>query len=84
MPVLEAMAAGVPVITSNLSSLPEVAGDAAILVNPYDIKNISIAIKNVIDNKELREKMIRMGLERAKKFTWEETVKKLEKIYSEL
>lgn len=84
MPVLEAMAAGTPVITSNISSLPEVAGDAAILVNPYDIDEISKAIKNIIGDEVLKKEMIRKGLEQAKKFTWENSVKKLEKIYSEL
>ena len=84
MPVLEAMASGTPVITSNVSSLPEVAGDAAILVNPYDVKEISKAMKNIIENEELKKKMIRKGLDQVKKFTWEESVKKLEKIYSEL
>ena len=64
--------------------MPEVAGDAAILVNPYDVKEISKAMKNIIENEELKKKMIRKGLDQVKKFTWEESVKKLEKIYSEL
>ena len=84
MPVLEAMASGIPVITSNISSLPEVAGEAAILVNPYDIVEIAKAIKNVIKNDKLKKEMIEKGLKQARKFTWENSVKKLEKIYSEL
>ena len=84
MPVLEAMASGIPVITSNISSLPEVAGKAAILVNPYDIVEIAKAIKNVIKNDKLKKEMIEKGLKQARKFTWENSVKKLEKIYSEL
>lgn len=84
MPVLEAMATGTPVITSNISSLPEVAEDAAILVNPYDIVEIAKAIENVIKNDRLKKEMIEKGLKQARKFTWENSVKKLEKIYSEL
>lgn len=84
MPVLEAMASGIPVITSNISSLPEVAGEAAILVNPYDIVEIAKAIENVIKNDKLKKEMIEKGLKQARKFTWENSVKKLEKIYSEL
>ena len=84
MPVLEAMAAGTPVITSNISSLPEVTGNTALLVNPHDIDEIAKAIEEVMSNKKLEEEMIRKGLEQAKKFTWKNSVKKLEKIYSEL
>ena len=71
MPVLEAMAAGTPVITSNISSLPEVAGEAAILVNPYNIVEIAKAIENVIKNDRLKKEMIEKGLKQARKFTWE-------------
>lgn len=84
MPIVEAMAAGVPVITSNISSMPEVVGDAAILVNPYSVDEITSAITKIIENEELEKEMIKKGLEQAKKYTWENSVKKLEKIYSEL
>ncbi|MFM6687116.1 MAG: glycosyltransferase, partial [Dolichospermum sp.] len=54
LPVLEAMACGTPVITSNISSLPEVAGDAAILINPYYIEEITAAMKMIINDSEIR------------------------------
>ena len=85
MPVLEAMAAGTPVITSNISSLPEVVGDGAILINPYSIKEISNAINKILNgNEEFLKQMIIKGKEQSKKFTWAISVEKLEKIYKEL
>ncbi len=71
LPILEAFSYGLPVITSNLSSLPEIAGNAAILVDPYNINEISDAITEVINNKELREKLILRGQEQVNKFNWE-------------
>jgi len=84
MPVLEAMAASAPVITSNSSSLPEVAGDAAILVDPYDIQSIAKAMEQVVSNDSLREDMIKKGLKQCLNFTWEKSIEKLYKIYSSL
>lgn len=72
-PVLEAMACGLPVITSNVSSLPEVAGDAAILVNPAKVEEITEAMKLIINDSKLREKMGNLGLERVKQFSWQKT-----------
>jgi glycosyltransferase involved in cell wall biosynthesis len=74
-PVLEAMACGTPVITSNISSLPEVAGDAAILVNPYNIGEITEAMNLIITDQKLRNSLSQLGIERAKKFSWETTGK---------
>jgi len=71
MPVLEAMAAGAPVVTSNSSSLPEVAGDAAILVSPESVSEIAEAIRGVRGNEQLRGKLTERGRKRADKFTWE-------------
>lgn len=85
MPVLEAMAAGTPVITSNVSSLPEVAGKGAILINPYSVEEIAEGINKIINgDKEFIENLITQGKEQAKKYTWEKSVEKLEKIYEEL
>lgn len=69
--VLEAMASSCPVITSNTSSLPEIAGDATILLNPEDVDELSANIVLVNTNKVKREEMITKGLQRAKTFTWE-------------
>lgn len=71
LPVLEAMAVGTPVLTSNVSSLPEVAGDAAILVNPYNIDDIADGIIKLHTDSSLRAHYINKGLERSKMFTWE-------------
>lgn len=70
IPVLEAMQSGVPVITSNVSSMPEVAGDACILVDPYKIDEIKNAIIKVLDSKELQNEMREKGITQAKKFSW--------------
>ena len=70
LPILEAMACETPVITSNTSSLPEVAGDTAILIDPCDVKQIADAINQLIDDSSLREKLIARGKERCKQFSW--------------
>lgn len=72
-PVLEAMACGTPVITSNLSSLPEVAGEAAILVDPYSTVEISQAMAKIASSHEVRSHLSTMGLMRAKEFSWDKT-----------
>lgn len=70
-PVLEAMRCGTPVITSNTSSLPEVAGDAALLVDPRDVAAIAAAIGRVVDDERLRADLLRRGFQQAEAFTWE-------------
>jgi glycosyltransferase involved in cell wall biosynthesis len=72
-PVLEAMACGTPVITSELSSLPEVAGDAAILINPYNVAEITEAMQMIGDDMKLRSHLSSQGLNRANQFSWEKT-----------
>ena len=84
LPPLEAMACGIPVITSTTSSLPEVVGEAAILVNPYNVEEIAEAIYKVLSNKELAEKMRRKGLERAKQFSWEKCGRETLRVYEEV
>lgn len=71
MPILEAMACGVPVITSNTSSCPEVSGDCAVLVDPQNPEMIAEKIAEVLTNNELKQRMVEKGLERVKKFSWE-------------
>jgi glycosyltransferase involved in cell wall biosynthesis len=73
MPILEAMAAGVPVLTSTTSALPEVAGDAALLVDPLDTQAIADALIQLATNNDLRRDLHMRGLQRAQQFTWEQT-----------
>jgi len=75
-PVLEAFAAGVPVLTSDASSLPEVAGDAALLVDPHDPGDIASGLERLLGDEGLREGMRRAGIERVRRFTWEETARR--------
>ena len=75
-PVLEAMACGTPVITSNISSLPEVVGDASILINPYVVEEITSAMKEIITDNNLRSQLKILGLKRAKAFSWKNTGEK--------
>jgi glycosyltransferase involved in cell wall biosynthesis len=73
MQVVEAMACGVPVVCSNRGALPEVAGDAAYMVDPVDIGAITTGLIKVLSNQYLRDKLVRMGFERASAFSWEKT-----------
>lgn len=75
LPVLEAMSYGCPVITSNVSSLPEAGGDAAVYVDPLSIEDIAMKLTEVIDNESLRREMIEKGKKQVKKFSWEKTAK---------
>ncbi|MCY4537783.1 MAG: glycosyltransferase family 1 protein [Chloroflexi bacterium] len=84
LPVLEAMACGTPVITSNLSSLPEVAGDAGILVDPLDTEAISDAIMRLLTDAALRKQLVAAGLEHVKRFSWARAASQLKSIYDEL
>jgi glycosyltransferase involved in cell wall biosynthesis len=74
LPPLEAMQSGTPVITSNTSSLPEVVGDAGIMLDPYDIEGLVDAFIQVLSNENLRKEMTVKGLEQAKKFSWDDCV----------
>jgi len=80
-PVLEGMACGTPVITANVSSLPEVAGDSAIMVNPYDVDEIENAIIRVLTESDLRQSMITSGFTQAQKFTWQQSALALSQVY---
>lgn len=81
LPPLEAMACGCPVITSNAASLPEVVGDAGLMVDPYDVNGLSNAMEEVLSNNGLREDMIKKGLERAEMFSWEKAATETLKVY---
>jgi glycosyltransferase involved in cell wall biosynthesis len=84
MPPLEAMACGTPVVTSNVSSLPEVVGDAAVLVNPENVFDIARGIREVLVNEDLRAGLIRKGFERARRFSWEATSRQVLDVYQEV
>jgi len=84
LPPLEAMASGTPVVTSNVSSLPEVAGDAALLVDPYDPGAIADAIYQVLTDERLRRDLRRKGVARAGMFSWEQSVRRIRAIYGEV
>ncbi len=77
IPILEAFAAGIPVITSNVTSMPEVAGDAALLVDPFDVNDIAHAMSTVADNEQLRKEMVEKGYEQRKWFSWDTSAQNL-------
>jgi len=84
LPIVEAMASGTPVLSSNVTSMPEIAGGAAILVDPYNVEEIWQKMKEVLEDKNLRQELVKKGLERAKKFTWKQTAEETKKIYLNL
>ncbi len=77
LPVLEAMQCGCPVITSNSSSIPEVAGDAAIMVDPEDIRGLAASMEKVLKNRAFRDSLANKGLKRSKLFSWEKSARTL-------
>ena len=81
LPILEAQKCGTPVITANVSSMPEVAGEGALLVDPYNVEEIKEAIIKIRDNKKLRNDLIKKGYENTKKFSWEKTISQTVEVY---
>ncbi|MDP3461472.1 MAG: glycosyltransferase family 1 protein [Bacteroidales bacterium] len=77
IPIIESFRSGVPVITSNVTSMPEVAGDAALLIDPYDVNSISDAMQRLATDNELRSKLITKGFGRAELFGWQITADRL-------
>jgi len=75
LPIIEAMSHGVPVVCSNVSSLPEIAGEAGLLVNPNDIEEISEAFERIICNQGVKNDMIEQGFENVRNFSWEKCVR---------
>ena len=84
LPVLEAMACGVPVVTSKLSSIPEIAGDAALLVDPYDVNALVDAMRRVLSDPSLASVLRTRGLVRARGFSWERTARETVAIYEKV
>jgi glycosyltransferase involved in cell wall biosynthesis len=84
LPPLEAMACGCPVVTSNTSSLPEVVGEAGIMVNPYDTSSLVLAMRRVLTDDKLRDSMVRKGLEQSNKFSWEKNAELTLQVYNKV
>jgi glycosyltransferase involved in cell wall biosynthesis len=78
------MASGTPVVTSNVSSLPEVAGEAAVLVDPYDVDSIAEGLRRVLSDPALAAELGRKGQERAREFSWERSVARTRQLYQEI
>jgi glycosyltransferase involved in cell wall biosynthesis len=76
LPVLEAMACGTPVVTSNVSALPEIAGDDAVLVDPDDVRSIADGLRRVLEDESLRDRLRAAGPARAARFTWDESARR--------
>lgn len=84
IPVVEAMAVGIPVIVSNVSSLPEVVGDAGILIDPYSVDQIEQAIRTIVADKKLRLKYAKEGIERSREFSWDKMAKEVLKVFEKV
>lgn len=84
MPLLDAMSRGVPVLTSNVSAMPEVAGDAALLVDPLDTRSIAEGLRRLAADTELRAQLAKAGLQRVQTFTWDKSVELTWSVYQEL
>jgi glycosyltransferase involved in cell wall biosynthesis len=84
LPPLEAMACGCPVVVSNTASLPEVCGDAAYYVDPYNVESIAEGMHKMLTDEALRQSLIKKGLERAKLFSWEKSAKKYIEVIEEV
>lgn len=84
LPILEAQACGTPVITSNISSTVEISGDSALLVDPYNVDEITNAITQILKDRNLRNDLINKGFENSKKYSWEKTALDTYKVYEQV
>jgi glycosyltransferase involved in cell wall biosynthesis len=84
LPPLEAMASGTPVVTSNVSSLPEVTGGAAVLIDPYDPAAIADGMRRVLTDPALRADLVARGLARVREYSWERSVRRVREVYAEV
>ena len=84
LPILDGFACGVPVLTSNVSSMPEVGGDAVLYADPYRVEDIKEKIKIITGDESLRKELVKKGLERVKKFSWEKAAKETAEVYKQI
>lgn len=84
LPPLEAMSCGAPVITSNISSIPEVVGDGGILIDPFNMKNLMYSLEALLNDKTIRDELTSKGLKRAANFSWEKTSEKTIQVYNKI
>ncbi len=84
LPPLEAMASGTPVVTSSVSSLPEVVGNAAVQVNPENVFDIARGLREVLLDEDLRRELVRRGYEQVRRFSWENTARQVREIYQDV
>lgn len=82
LPILEAMACGTPVVSSNISSMPEVAGDAALLVDPYNVEELEDAMHRILTDGDLRHDLVAKGFDRVRQFTWDRSVASMVSLYT--
>ena len=82
MPVIEAMKCGAPVVASHNSSLKEIAGDSALLVDPYNINEIAFAIQSIATDPDLKNMLIKKGKKQAENFSWKKSAKELLKLFN--
>jgi glycosyltransferase involved in cell wall biosynthesis len=81
LPIIEAMSRGIPVLTSNTSSMPEVAGDAAVYVDPYSVESIAIGLDRILSSSTLRDDLSKQGLRNAARFSWDKAAKQTFKVF---
>jgi glycosyltransferase involved in cell wall biosynthesis len=84
LPALEAMACGTAVLTSNVSSLPEIVGQAGVYVEPKDIESITQGLRLLLDDNQLRQELVEKGVERAKSFNWRKAAEETTAVYTNL
>jgi len=84
LPILEAMACGTPVVTANTTAMPEVAGDAALLVDPTSVEQIASAMKQLVSNTSLQRRLREIGPTRAAQFSWGDTISRVQRVFGEI
>lgn len=81
LPIVDSFACGIPVVTSNVSSMPEMGGDAVLYVNPYSVEDIKEKVNMILNDEGLREGLVKKGFERVKQFSWKKAAKETENLY---